>query len=99
MSSPFATPKKPATDALLHPPGSVSTVGIARAAAYEAKWKEEIDDVQAVMGNHTTIDFEENADDLPSQVEGLQEAASKDRATGDQLQVLLKLFATKHRKQ
>ena len=45
MSSPFATPKKLDTDALLHPPGSA--VGIAQAAANEAKGKEEIDDVQA----------------------------------------------------
>ena len=46
------------------------------------------------MGNLTTIDFEEGADSLFSQVEGLQEAASEDRVTGDQLQTLLKLFAT-----
>ena len=46
------------------------------------------------MGNLTTIDFEENADDLLSQVEGLQEAAQQDRVTGDPLQALLKLFAT-----
>ena len=46
------------------------------------------------MGNLTTIDFEEGADDLLSQVEGLQEAASEDRVIGDQLQALLKLFAT-----
>ena len=90
MPSPLATPKKPATDALLHPPGSA--VGISRAAANvnEAKGKEEIDDVQAAMGNLTAIDFEEGADDLISQVEGLQEAASEDRVTGDQLQALLK---------
>ena len=69
-------------------------LSVLRAAANEAQGKEEIDDVQAVMGNLTTIDFEENADDLPSQVEGLQEAAQQDRVTGDQLQALLKLFAT-----
>ena len=92
MSSLFDTPKKPATDALLHPPGSA--VGIARAAANEAQGKAEIDDVQAVMGNLTTIDFEKNADDLLHQVEGLQQAATKDRVTGDQLQALLKLLAT-----
>ena len=92
MNSPFATPKKPATDSLLHPPGSA--VGIARAAANEAQGKAEVDDVQAVMGNLTSIDFKENADGLLSQVEGLQEAARQDRFTGDQLQALLKLFAT-----
>ena len=46
MSSPFATPKKLATDEVLHPPGSA--IGIARAAANEAKGKAEIDDVQAL---------------------------------------------------
>ena len=70
MSSPFATPKKPATEAALHPPASA--IRIARAAANEARGKSEIDDVQAVMGNLTTIDFEEGADDLLSKVEGLQ---------------------------
>ena len=45
MPSPFATPKKPATDALLHPPGSVA--GIARAAANGAQGKDGIEDVQA----------------------------------------------------
>ena len=49
MSSPFATPKKPATDALLHPPGSA--VGIARAAANEAQGKDEVDDVHAGGGS------------------------------------------------
>ena len=75
MSSPFATPKKPATDALLHPPGSA--IGIARAAVNEAQGKDEIDAVHAVMGNLTGIDFEANADDLLSRVDGLQEAANK----------------------
>ena len=45
MSSPFATPKKPATDALLHPPGSA--VGIAIAAANEAQGKDGLDSVHA----------------------------------------------------
>ena len=45
MSSPFATPKKPATDALLHPPGSA--VGIAIAAANEAQGKAGLDSVHA----------------------------------------------------
>ena len=44
MSDLFATPKKPATDLLLHPPGSA--VGIGRAVANEAQGKEEIEDVQ-----------------------------------------------------
>ena len=92
MSSPFATPKKPATDALLHPPGSA--VGIAIAAANEAQGKDGLDSVHAVMGNLTGIDFEDSADDLLSQVDGLQEAANENRVTGDQLKSLLKLFAT-----
>ena len=45
MQSPYATPKKPATGALLHPP--TSAVGIARAAANEAKGKEGIGVLQA----------------------------------------------------
>ena len=92
MSSPFATPKKPATDALLHPPGSA--VGIAIAAANEAQGKDGLDSVHAVMGNLTGIDFEDSADDLLSQIDGLQEAANENRVTGDQLKSLLKLFAT-----
>ena len=92
MQVPFATPNKPPTGALLH---QLSLpVGIVRAAPNEAKGKEEIDDVQAFMGNPTGIDFEEGADDLLSQVKGLQDAATKDRGNGPQLQVLLKLFAT-----
>ena len=47
MSSPFATPKKPATDALLHPPGSA--VGIAIAAANEAQGKDGLDSVHAYI--------------------------------------------------
>ena len=47
MSSPFATPKKPTTGALLHPPESA--VKIVWAAANEENGKEEIGDVQAVM--------------------------------------------------
>ena len=47
MSSPFATPKKPATGALLHPPGSA--VGIARAAVNEAQGKGGIEAANALM--------------------------------------------------